>query len=71
MTKKTSPSKHVRDMTPEEIAEGMRKIRHGSTDGGQTLPKAKPIDPNFDVRTATQEEIDKHARANGISIKRY
>jgi len=63
--------KHVRDTTPEEIAEGLRKIKWGSTDGGRTLPKAKPIDPNFDARTATQEEIDKHARANGISIKRH
>jgi hypothetical protein len=58
-------------LTPEQIAEGLRKIKWGSKDGGVTLPKAKPLDPNFDARTATPEEIDKHARANGISIKRY
>lgn len=63
--------KHVRDMTPEQIREGLHKIKWGSKDGGLTLPHRKPIDPNFDARTATQEEIDKHARANGIRIKRY
>jgi hypothetical protein len=71
VTDKTLPPGHVSTLTPEQIAEAMRKIARGSKDGGLTLPKAKPIDPNFDARTATQEEIDKHARANGISIKRY
>jgi hypothetical protein len=71
VTKKTLPPGHVSTLTPEQIAEGLRKIKWGSKDGGVTLPKAKPFDPNFDARTATPEEIDKHARANGISIKRY
>ncbi|MFK4442880.1 hypothetical protein ABH944_002989 [Caballeronia udeis] len=63
--------KHVRDMTPEQIREGLQRIKWGSKDGGLTLPKAKSIDPNFDARTATPEEIAKHARENGIRIKRY
>jgi hypothetical protein len=71
MSEKALPPTHVRDMTPEQIREGLQRIKWGSKDGGQTLPRAKPIDPNFDARTATQEEIDKHARANGISIKHY
>jgi hypothetical protein len=70
MTEETP--KHVRDMTPEQISEGLQRIKWGSKDGGVTLPRAKPIDlDGFDARTATQEEIDKHARANGISIKKY
>jgi hypothetical protein len=49
MTEKILPPTHVRDMTPEQIREGLHKIRWGSKDGG----------------------LDKHARANGIRIKRY
>jgi hypothetical protein len=71
MTDKKRPAGHVSTLTPAEIAEGLRKIARGSKDGGVTLPKAKPFDPNFDARTATPEEIDKHARANGIFIKRH
>jgi hypothetical protein len=72
MTEKTLlPPGHVSTLTPEQLRESLRRIRWGSTDGGQTLPKAKPIDPDFDARTATPEEIQKRARAIGVKLKQY
>ncbi|MFM0031186.1 hypothetical protein PQR70_33720 [Paraburkholderia madseniana] len=69
MSEKTLPPGHVSNLTPEQIAEGLRNIQRGSTDGGQTLPQPKTFEP-FDARTATPEEVEKEARKRGFRVYR-
>jgi hypothetical protein len=60
---------HAKNLTPEEMTEALRKIRGGSTDGGQTLPKSqKTPTEGFDARTATPAEIDAEAKRFGVRI---
>jgi hypothetical protein len=69
VTEKTLPPGHISEATPEEIRERMERIKWGSTDGGQTLPQPKTLEP-FDARTATREEVEKEARKRGFRVYR-
>jgi hypothetical protein len=71
VTDKTLPPGHVSTLTPEEIAEGLRKIKWGSTDGGQTLPTRKVSTEPFDARTATPEERAAKAKELGIRNREH
>ncbi|MFL9922617.1 hypothetical protein PQR75_46905 [Paraburkholderia fungorum] len=57
---------HADNLTPEEMTEALRKIKWGSTDGGQTLPTRKVSTEPFDARTATPAERAAKAKELGI-----
>lgn len=62
---------HADNLTPEEMTEALRKIKWGSTDGGQTLPTRKVSPEPFDARTATPEERAAKAKELGIRNREH
>lgn len=71
MTEKKRPPGHVESLTEEQIREARQRIRHGSVDGGVSLPVRKISTEPFDACTATPEERAAKAKELGIKNREH